>query len=230
MQKSTFLFLFFLLSVGSFAQSKLEKIVDKTIATMGGREKLSSIRTIKKSGYGEQGSIKYPVNYYAVNNKSERTDFSFNGMTGFTVITKDSGFNFNPFSGMAAAEKITPEDVKLSQDNFDLETPLVNFEKKGYTMELMENEDIDGVDAFQIKLIISENKTIFYFIDPDTYYIIRTTVKGISNGQDFKNSSNYYDFKKTADGLVMPFIVDNVTFTKIEINLSIDEKLFTSKK
>jgi hypothetical protein len=230
MKKSTFVFLFSLSILSISAQSKLEKIIDKTIATQGGREKLGSIRTIKMTGFGEQGGVKYPINYYGVHKKASRVEFSFNGLTGFNVVTNDSGFNFSPFSGMAEAEKMTAEDVKLSQNDLDLEGSLVNYEKKGFTAELLDNEDIDGVDAFQIKLTISDYKTVFYFIDPDTYYIIRVMVKGISNGQDFKSISNSYNFKKTADGLLMAHTIDNITYDKIEINMPLDEKLFTSKK
>jgi hypothetical protein len=230
MKKHVFALLFISIGSTAFAQSKLDKIIEKTIETMGGKEKLMSVKTIKKMGFGEGQGVKYPVNYYAVNNKAERTDYSFNGLTGYQIITVDSGYNFNPFNGMAAAERMTDADVKLSNDEFDLESSLVNYQAKGHTMDLMENEDIDGVDAIQIRANLKNGKTIFYFIDPDTYYIIRTTAKGESNGQTFSNTSNYYNFKKTKEGLVFPFVVDNVTYDNIELNTSLDDKLFSTKK
>ena len=213
-----------------FGQSKLDKIIDKVIETMGGKEKLMSIKTIKKMGNGEAQGVKYPVNYYAVHQVSERSDFSFNGLTGYQIMTKDSGFNFSPFGGMSAPERMTQEDVKLSSDELDLEGPLVNYRAKGHTIDLMENEDIDGVDAIQLRINLKNSKTIFYFIDPDTYYLIRTTVKGVSNGQEFTNTSNYYNFKKTKEGILFPFTIDNVTYDSIELNIQIDDKLFSTKK
>jgi hypothetical protein len=225
-------FALLLMGVGSaaFAQNKLDKIIEKTIETMGGKEKLMTIKSIKKMGFGEGQGVKYPVSYYAVDNKAERTDFSFNGLTGYQIITVDSGFNFNPFAGMATPERMTDADVKLSVDEFDLETPLVNYQAKGHTIELMENEDIDGVDAVQLRATLKNGKTIFYYIDPDTYYIIRTTVKGVSNGQEFSNTSNYYNFKKTTEGLVFPFTINEISYDSIELNVSLDEKLFSTKK
>ncbi|MEP7236395.1 MAG: hypothetical protein ABI685_00960 [Ferruginibacter sp.] len=230
MKKILFLMLLAVFTSPAFAQNKLDKILDKVIETMGGKEKLSSVKTIKKMGNGESQGVKYPVNYYAVHNLSERSDFTFNGLTGYQIITKDSGFNFSPFGGMAAPERMTDEDVKLSSDELDLEGSLVNYTAKGHTIELMENEDIDGVDAIQLRVILKNSKTIFYFIDPDTYYIIRTTVKGVSNGQEFTNTSNYYNFKKTKEGILFPFTVDNVTYDSIEINIPLDDKLFSTKK
>jgi hypothetical protein len=230
MKKTVFALLLATLASTGFAQNKLDKIIEKVIETMGGKEKLMTVKTIKKMGNGEQQGVKYPVNYYAVHNISERSDFSFNGLTGYQIITKDSGFNFSPFGGMATPERMTDADVKLASDEYDLESPLVNYQAKGHTIELMENEDIDGVDAIQLRANLKNGKTIFYFIDPDTYYIIRTTAKGVSNGQEFSNTSNYYNFKKTKEGILFPFTVDNVTFDNIELNIPLDDKLFSTKK
>ena len=230
MKKAFFSILLITLCTTAIAQSKLENILEKVIETMGGKEKLMTIKTIKKMGNGEQQGVKFPINFYAVHNISERTDFSFNGLTGYQIVTKDSGFNFSPFGGMATPERMTDEDVKLSSDDLDMETSLVNYQAKGHTIELMENEDIDGVDAIQLRVNLKNGKTVFYFIDPDTYYIIRTTAKGVSNGQEFTNPSNYYNFKKTKEGILFPFTVDNITYDSIEINIPLDDKLFSTKK
>ncbi len=230
MKKIIFSALLLLFVTTSFSQQKKDNIIAKVIETMGGKEKLITIKTIKKMGFGESQGVKYPVNYYAVHNISERSDFSFNGLTGYQIITKDSGFNFSPFNGMAAAERMTDEDVKMAADDYDLESPLLNYEAKGHKMELMENEDIDGVDAIQIRATLKNGKTIFYFIDPDTYFIIRTTAKGESNGQEFTSTSNYYNFKKTKEGILYAFTIDDVTYDSIELNGPIDDKLFSAKK
>jgi hypothetical protein len=230
MKKTVFLLLLASLCTAAFTQNKLDNILEKVIETMGGKEKLMSVKTIKKMGNGESQGVKYPVNYYAVHNLSERIDFSFNGLTGYQIITKDSGFNFSPFGGMTTPERMTAEDIKLSSDELDLEGSLLNYKVKGHTVELMENEDIDGVDAIQLRVNLKNGKTIFYFIDPDTYFIIRTTAKGVSNGQEFTNTSNYYNFKKTKEGILYPYTIDNLTFDTIEINIPLDDKLFSTKK
>jgi len=230
MKKVFFLMLLAVVTLTGFAQNKLDKIIDKVIETMGGREKLMTVKTIQKMGHGEAEGVKYPINYYAVHNLSERTEFSFSGLTGYQIITNDSGFNFSPFGGMSTPERMTAEDIKLASDEYDLESPLVNYQAKGHTIDLMENEDIDGVDAIQLRMNLKSGKTIFYFIDPDTYYIIRTTAKGVSNGQEFSITSNYYNFKKTKEGILYPFTVDNVTYDTIEINIPLDNKLFSTKK
>lgn len=230
MKKTFIVLLLFAAVTPAFSQNKLDKIIEKVIETMGGKEKLMTIKTIKKTGNGEQQGVKFPINFYAVHNLSERFDFSFNGLTGYQIVTKDSGFNFSPFGGMSAPERMTDEDVKLASDDLDLEGSLVNYQAKGHTIDLMENEDIDGVDALQLRVNLKNGKTVFYFIDPETYYIIRTTAKGVSNGQEFSNTSNYYNFKKTKEGILFPFTIDGFTYDTIEINIPLDDKLFSTKK
>ena len=90
----------------------------------------------------------------------------------------------------------------------------------------MENEDVDGVDAFQLKITISPNKTHFYFIDPSGYYIIRIKTVTISNGQQNVNSTDYYNFKKTKEGILYAYTMGNITFDTIVINVPLDDKLF----
>ncbi len=213
-----------------FSQNKLDDVLNKVVETLGGKEKLLSVTSIKKSGKGSSGPIKYPINFYTKHNTCSRVDYSFNGLTGFTIVNTDSGYNYNPFGNMAAPERMTNEDVKWNSDDLDLQGHFVNYKEKGTRITLLENEDIDGVDAIQLKVSVKNGKTVYCFIDPDTYYIIRTTAKGVVNGQEQSNTSNYYNFKKTKEGLLFPFTVDNIDFDSIEINTTLDPTLFIIKK
>ena len=185
------------LAIISPAQDNVDTVVNKLIDVMGGREKLLAINSIKKTGNIEFSGQKIPIIYYAVNKVAERTEFTFSGMTGYNILTKDSGYNFSPFAGQTSPENMTAEDVKLSQDDIDLQGVLVDYKSKGYTIELLENEDVDGVDAIQLKINIAPHKTLFYFIDPSNYYIIRIKNVTTSNGQQNTNTTDFYNFKKT---------------------------------
>src|SRR5450432_1222744 len=131
------------LAIISPAQDHVDTVVNKLIDVMGGREKLLAINSIKKTGNIEFSGQKVPIIYYAINKVAERTEFTFSGMTGYNILTKDSGYNFSPFSGQISPENMTAEDVKLSQDEIDLQGVLVDYKSKGYTIELLENEDVD---------------------------------------------------------------------------------------
>ena len=225
----TIIFSFLLISP-AIAQKTADEVVAKVLDAMGGKEKLQSIKTVKKLGQLDVGGQKIPFNYYCINNKAEKTEYAFSGLTGYQVVTKDSGYNFNPFQGMQAPERMTVEDLKQAQDELDQQGILLDYASKGHAVELLDREDVDGVDAIQLKINLNSGKTLFYYIDPDNYYIIRIKIKGKSNGQEFTNTSDFYNFKKNKDGILFAYTQDNITFDSIEINSAIDEKTFEVKK
>ena len=220
------LIIFLFAFLQSSAQNNADVVVNKVIEVIGGREKLLAINSIKKTGNIEFSGQKIPLTFYAVNKVAERTEFTFNGMTGYNILTKDSGYNFSPFAGQISPENMTPDDVKLSQDELDLPGVLVDYKSKGYTIELLENDDVDGVDAIQLKINVTSHKTLFYFIDPSNYYIIRKKSVTISNGQENSNTTDFYNFKKTKEGVLFPYTFDNITYDSIDLNVPIDPQLF----
>ncbi len=226
MKRSCLFGMFILFSAIVFAQTNVDEVINKIIDAQGGKEKLLTIKTVKMIGNLEFSGQKIPFNLYAIDKTAYRTDFTFSGLTGYNIVTKDSGFNFNPFQGQSAPESMTAEDVKLAQNDLDQQGILINYKEKGYTVELLDNEDVDGVDAIQLKITITPNKTLYYFADPSNYYIIRIKTVSVSNGQQQRNTNDFYDFKKTTDGFFFPHTQDNITFDKIEVNIPLDDKLF----
>jgi len=226
MKRSCLFVILLIFSLTAFTQANADEVINKIIDAQGGKEKLLTIKTIKMTGNIEFSGQKIPFNVYAIDKTAQRTEFSFSGLTGYTIITKDSGFNFSPFQGQTSPESMTAEDVKLAQNDLDQQGILVNYKEKGYAVELLDNEDVDGVDALQLKITITPNKTLYYFIDPSNYYIIRVKTVAVSNGQQQRNTNDFYDFKKTAEGYLFPHTQDNITFDKIEVNVPVDEKLF----
>lgn len=218
-------------TTGSLAQTNVDDVINKVITAQGGKEKLVSINSVVMKGYSEFSGQKIPFNYYVINKTAQRTELTLSGLTAYFIITKDSGFNFNPFQGQMSPEKMTAEDLKLAQNDLDLQGLLVNYKEKGYAIELLENEDVDGVDAIQLKISVLPDKTVYYFIDPSDYYIIRKKTVSVSNGQQSRLTADYYNFKKTSEGVLFPFSYEsnfdgNITFETIEVNKPLDEKLF----
>ena len=222
---ATFLLLAFFAG-NSIAQNNVDDIINKVLEAQGGKEKLLAIKTVLMKGNIEFSGQKIPFNYYAIDKAALRTEFTFSGLTGYSIVTKDSGFNFSPFQGQSAPERMTAEDIKLAQNDLDQAGVLVNYKDKGYTVELLDNEDVDGVDAIQLQINILPNKTLYYFIDPSNYYVIRIKNISVSNGQQSRNSSDYYNFKKTKEGVLLPYTFDNITFDTIELNVPLEDKLF----
>jgi hypothetical protein len=74
---------------------------------------------------------------------------------------------------------------------------------------------------------------VTYFIDAKTYLIIRAVSKEKANGQEQEVVTNFSNYKKTPEGLMMPMSVGlpfgEMTVEKIEVNPKLDESIFTKK-
>jgi outer membrane lipoprotein-sorting protein len=98
-------------------------------------------------------------------------------------------------------------------------------------------ENINGTDAFKLKLLTKDGIEFTYLVDPATYYILRSTVR-LKNGEHLKTTS-FSDYRKTDEGLVMPFAAEFTTgnsnlmyliVNKVEINKDIDPEVFKMPK
>jgi hypothetical protein len=153
-------------------------------------------------------------------------------MTAFTIMRTDSGWNFMPFNGMTSPEPMTAEELKIGQDGLDIQGELLDYAEKGHKVELMGKEDVDGTEAFKLKLTRKSGTEVVNYIDPSNYYLIRTVQKVKVNGQEVESKTNYSNFQKLAEGIVMPFTVEStsipapVNFKKFEVNVDIPENTF----
>jgi len=210
----------------------VDEVIDKHIEAMGGKEKLSSLKSLRMETNLSVQGMDIPVIQTRVHNVGQRVDISAMGMEGFVITTPTAGWTFMPFMGQTAAEAMPEDQVKESIDELDLQGSLLNYKEKGHTVELVGKEAVDGTEAYKIKLTTKGGKVRTFFIDPKNYYIIRTVAKATVNGQEQEVTINFADFKKTEEGYVFPHSIGgafgqgDMTVTKIEVNKPVDEKIF----
>ena len=210
----------------------VDEIIDKHIEAIGGKEKLSALKSLRMETNLSVQGMDIPVIQTRVHNVGQRVDISAMGMEGYVITTPTAGWTFMPFMGQTAAEAMPEDQVKESVDELDLQGSLLNYKEKGHTVELVGKEAVDGTDAYKIKLTTKGGKVRTFFIDPKNYYIIRTVAKATVNGQEQEVTINFSDFKKTEEGYVFPHTIGgafgqgDMTVTKIEVNKPVDEKIF----
>ena len=71
---------------------------------------------------------------------------------------------------------------------------------------MLGNEAVGSVDAFKIKLTAPDNVAAFYFIDPETGYLLKANKKEFIEGQLTDVAITYSDYRQT-DGFTLPFKV-----------------------
>ena len=217
---------------GTVQAQTADEIINKHIEAIGGKDNWKKINSMKmEAGLNVQG-MDIPVTIYQVHNMGQRQEYTVMNTTGYSIVTKDSGWNFNPMNGQSKAEPMTADELKAAQDGLDIQGELIDYAAKGHKVELMGKEDIDGTEAYKIKMTRKSGSEVITYFDPTTYYVIRTVNKMKVNGQEIEQKINVSNYQKLPEGIVVPFTMEipgapaPINIKKVEVNPMLDPALF----
>lgn len=220
-----------LMSAMSFAQTA-DEVIAKHIEAIGGKENWKKVNSMRQEATLSVQGMDIPVVISAVHNKATKQEYTVMGMTGYSIITSEGGWNFNPMQGQTKPEPITQDELKYGKDNLDLQGDFVDYNTKGHSIQLMDKEDIEGVECFKVKLTRKSGNESIFFFDPKTYYVVRTSSKMSANGQEVESVVNMSNYQKLPEGIVIAHTIEStaipapITVTKVIINGNIDEAVF----
>jgi len=224
------------MSIAVKAQT-VDEIVNKHIAAIGGKEKISAMKSIYIEAdldiQGNQGTSINSILY----GKGSLTEIELAGQKIVNCISVDKGsWSINPFAGQTTATDMPESQANAAKSQLQPGGALLDYAAKGNKVELAGQEDVNGVKAYKLKVVTKDGGNLTYYIDPATFYIVKTSTKLNANGQDVEQSVSYSDYKKTDYGFVGAYsssievpggMVIAVTVRKIEVNKEIDPKIFT---
>lgn len=127
--------------------------------------------------------------------------------------------------------------IKTSILNSDPQGHLLNYKTDGSSVEYLGLEDVEGNDVYKIRLVTKENDMIYYYIDVQTFFILREDIKVKTKDSENTTNSLFSDFRKTEFGIVLPYFVQGADsegngygsgsfYEKIEVNNKVNDSLF----
>lgn len=237
MKITLFCFISILGSINAKAQTA-DEIINKWTKAMGGGEKLASIKTIYTEN--EISVMNNPASgkTYTLNGKGFKSEIELGGQKIIDCYIVNGGWSINPLAGQPTAVSMPAGQVKMGQLSFDATGPLYNYGSKGSKAEFIGKEDLKGSSADKIKLTTSSGVEVIFYLNDSSYYIMQTVAKMNVNGQDIDITTGFSDFRKTADGYIMPYASEldlpgltiGYTNKKIEVNKDIDPAIFDMPK
>ncbi|MDW8393694.1 MAG: hypothetical protein RMK52_05560, partial [Chitinophagales bacterium] len=194
--KKCLLFLFVLASVAAGAQSA-DQIVNEYLRAIGGLEKLKKVQTIKMSGNFVQGTMIIPMTMYQKRPNLMLVEVTFQGMTQKIAFDGKEAWSVDPFQGRTVAAKLDADQTKQQRFQADIDGPLVDYAAKGYRLEYIGKETIDGMPVYQLRLTTGEGDTYDYFFDEETYLLVKekSNVK-MQDGSTQSQEMNFSDYKE----------------------------------
>jgi hypothetical protein len=227
-----------------YAQT-VDDVINKYIDAMGGKEKVNGIKSLYTEGVTVmQNGNELTIKSWKVQDKLYRNEFQGGMFSVTTIITDKEGWRTNPRNNNAY-EAIPADRVKSQQFELDI-NPLVDYAAKGHTVELIGKEAVNGVECYKIKLTPKSGNAVTYYIDPNTWYLVRESRTGgmpggggaagggggqRPGGGDGTFNRDFSNYQKTEQGYLFPFTVSmggpgSLTYEKIEVNKPIDDKLY----
>jgi hypothetical protein len=215
----------------SFAQTA-DELINKHIDAIGGKDNWKKVNSMRSEATLSTQGIDIPVVITQVHNIGMKQEFTVMGMSGYSIIGVDGGWNFNPMQGQQKPEPITQDELNIGKEQLDLQGEFLDYKEKGHTIELLSNEDVDGTSCYKLKLTRKSGREATYLLDPKTFYIIRAISKLTANGQEIESTINLSNYQKLPAGIVVPFTMENnmlpapINMNKIEVNAAVDQSIF----
>lgn len=210
----------------------VDEIMAKYTEAMGGKEKLSNLKTVRMSGSMNVQGTDVTLTMTKAQLSGVRLDMEIMGSSNYQVANTKQGWQFMPVMGMASPQEMDEDMLKSFTNQMDIQGPLFNSKEKGYKVELAAGDKADDADAYKLKITFPNGKTAFYFVDKKTNRLVKTSGKTTMQGQEMDVETSFSDYKQNADGYWFPYTVTSaqgpISFDKIETNVAVDPKIFSN--
>lgn len=237
------------------------QIVDKNVAARGGLAAWRSVQALEMKGKMEAGGnqrvslsgpadketlkvvpqrpkeqVQLPFLMYLKRGRKERIEIQFKGQTAVQVYNGEQGWKVRPFLNRHEVEKFTAEELKAASAQSDLDGLLIDYAAKGSKVELEGTEQVQGHNAYNLRLSDKNGNTRHVWVDAETF--LETKIEGPPRRLDgrYHPVATYLRDYRSVNGIVMPYLlettVEGVSDTeKIQIesivsNPKLDDSVF----
>jgi photosystem II stability/assembly factor-like uncharacterized protein len=217
----------------------VDDVVARAIAAQGGADKLRAIRTLRLTGTihigGEGFSLDAAIGALYQRGGRIRSEFTLQGLTAVDALDNLEAWHFQPFEGRREPQRATDDEAALMAEDAEFEGPLLDWQKKGYKVEYLGTEDVDGTEAHKLRVTRKNGNINWLYLDPDTFLVIRTVQQAKVRGAERISESDYGAYERVA-GVWMPFSVETgpkgapkntrITIERAEVNIDVDAAVF----
>jgi len=215
-----------------------DELAARNVEAHGGAEKLSAIQTLRLSGklLVNDGALAFGYTALVRRPGSIRYEAALQGLTQVQAYDGHQAWQINPFQGRKDPEKLSDDDAKgLGEDAADFAGTLVDYQAKGYKLDYLGTEDVDGTQAHKLRVTRPNGDIVYVYLDPDYFLEIRTIERRIEHGVPSETVTDYGDYEKV-NGAYFAFALETgpkgssnrqkVQFEKAEANVAVDENEF----
>jgi len=214
----------------------VDELVAKNATARGGLDKIQAIKSLKLEGrlrFG--GNFDLDFAQYQKAPDSSRTEATVQGLTQVRAWDGKEAWTISPFGGRKDPQRISAEDAKAIANDASISGPLIDYKAKGSKIDYLGTEDVDGTDAYKLKVTFKSGDVEYVYLDPDHFLEIRTVTQNKVRGTEEISTTDFGDYEQVA-GVYFPFSIAThrkdgngdveITVDKAQANLPIEDALF----
>jgi outer membrane lipoprotein-sorting protein len=232
--RNVLLLLLFCSSCG-FAQTA-DELVSKNLQAKGGLEKIKAIHSLRTTGNLDTGFFKAVLSSESQRPDLYRTNMTVQGMTRVQAYDGATAWQISPFNGKKDPQLMGEDESRGLIEEADFDGPLVDAQAKGNKVEYLGHDQVDGDDAYKLKVTLKNGDILYYYLDPDTYLEIQIERQQFIRGS-VRESVTLLGSYKAVNGVMYPFSIEagpkndpdsraRITIQKIEANVPVNEADF----
>lgn len=219
------------------AAQTLDDVLAKNFEAKGGLARMKAVQSVRLTGKMTLGpGLEAPIVLEMKRPKSMRIDISIQGLTITQAYDGTVGWMLNPMSGRKDPEPLPSEQMKIAEEQADMDGPLIDYKEKGNTVELLGKEDADGTPCYKVRATLKSGDTRTFFIDAENYLEVKVVGKTTIRGTETESETLLGDWKEVG-GMMMAHSIDvgqkgapmrqKMTIDKVEIDVPIEQARFT---
>ncbi len=235
--KSILVALVLAISTSFYAQTA-DEIIENYFENTGGKENWEKLEGIEMIGVMKMQNMEIPFEQVATKDGKQVVSIELQGSKMvWSAFDGETSWQRNQMT-MEAEKSDNEATENMKKQVKDFPDPFLNYKEKGYTIELIGKEIIDGTETFKIKLtkdpilVNGESKPSIshYYFDTENFVpiVVESEInEGPMKGQSVKSTISDY---QEVNGVYFPFSISNqfqtMNFKDIKLNPEVNASLF----
>jgi outer membrane lipoprotein-sorting protein len=221
-----------------------DEIISNYFENTGGEENWKAVKGVKMEGALNMQGMEIPMTIVQTADGKQMSVGEFQGMKFYqNVFDGETLWNTNQQS-MAAEKSDAETTANAKLDMNDMVDPFINYKEKGYGLELVGKETIEGTETFKIKLtkepMMADGQEVpsvaYYYFDTENYVPIVVEQEVMSGpGKGMVGQAKMSDYQEV-DGLYFAHSIVQgakgqpggmeIVIKKIELNPEVTDAMF----